>query len=105
MRTRCGQSSWSRCQEKEPKADVKRVVANCDAPNDLSPIFTGAAATGGSSIANMTGASVTQYGHVPGQQAHDVVFTFNLELADQAYKLLALLCRDEACAYVRSAEN
>ena len=29
----------------------------------------------------------------------------DLELADQAYKLLALLCRDEACAYVRSAEN
>ena len=29
----------------------------------------------------------------------------NLELADQAYTLLALLCRDEACAYVRSAED
>ena len=29
----------------------------------------------------------------------------HLELADQAYTLLALLCKDEACAYVRSAEN
>ena len=29
----------------------------------------------------------------------------DLELADQAYTLLALLCRDEACAYERSAEN
>ena len=29
----------------------------------------------------------------------------DLELPDQAYKLLALLCKDEACAYVRSAED
>ena len=29
----------------------------------------------------------------------------DLELADQAYTLLALLCKDEACAYVRSAED
>ena len=28
----------------------------------------------------------------------------DLELSDQAYTLLALLCKDEACAYVRSAE-
>ena len=28
-----------------------------------------------------------------------------LELSDQAYTLLALLCKDEACAYVRSAED
>ena len=27
------------------------------------------------------------------------------ELSDQAYTLLALLCKDEACAYVRSAED
>ena len=27
----------------------------------------------------------------------------DLELSDQAYTLLALLCKDEACAYVRSA--
>ena len=29
----------------------------------------------------------------------------DLELADQAYTLFALLCKDEACAYVRSAED
>ena len=29
----------------------------------------------------------------------------DLELADQAYTLLALLCKDEACACVRSAED
>ena len=29
----------------------------------------------------------------------------DLELADQAYTLLALLCKDEACAHVRSAEG
>ena len=29
----------------------------------------------------------------------------DLELADQAYTLLALLCKDEACAYVRSTED
>ena len=29
----------------------------------------------------------------------------DLELADQAYTMLALLCKDEACAYVRSAED
>ena len=29
----------------------------------------------------------------------------DLELSDQAYTLLVLLCRDEACAYVRSAED
>ena len=29
----------------------------------------------------------------------------DLELSDQAYTLLALLCKDEACAYVRSAED
>ena len=28
-----------------------------------------------------------------------------LELSDQAYTLLALFCKDEACAYVRSAED
>ena len=27
------------------------------------------------------------------------------ELADQAYTLLAFLCKDEACTYVRSAED
>ena len=31
--------------------------------------------------------------------------TPQLELSDQAYTLLALLCKDEACAYVRSAED
>ena len=29
----------------------------------------------------------------------------DLELSDQAYTVLALLCKDEACAYVRSAED
>ena len=29
----------------------------------------------------------------------------DLELSHQAYTLLALLCKDEACAYVRSAED
>ena len=29
----------------------------------------------------------------------------DLELSDQAYTLEALLCRDEACAHVRSAED
>ena len=29
----------------------------------------------------------------------------DLELSDQAYTLLALLCKDGACAYVRSAED
>ena len=29
----------------------------------------------------------------------------DLELSDQAYTLVALLCKDEACAYVRSAED
>ena len=29
----------------------------------------------------------------------------DLELSDQAYTLLALLCKDEACAHVRSAED
>ena len=29
----------------------------------------------------------------------------DLELSDEAYTLLALLCKDEACAYVRSAED
>ena len=29
----------------------------------------------------------------------------DLELSDQACTLLALLCKDEACAYVRSAED
>ena len=29
----------------------------------------------------------------------------DLELSDQAHTLLALLCKDEACAYVRSAED
>ena len=29
----------------------------------------------------------------------------DLELSDQAYTLLAFLCKDEACAYVRSAED
>ena len=29
----------------------------------------------------------------------------DLELSDQAYTLLALLCKDEACACVRSAED
>ena len=29
----------------------------------------------------------------------------DLELSDQAYTQLALLCKDEACAYVRSAED
>ena len=29
----------------------------------------------------------------------------DLELSDQAYTLLALFCKDEACAYVRSAED
>ena len=29
----------------------------------------------------------------------------DLELSDQAYTLLALLCKDDACAYVRSAED
>ena len=29
----------------------------------------------------------------------------DLELSDQAYTLLALLCKDEACAFVRSAED
>ena len=29
----------------------------------------------------------------------------DLELSDQAYTLLALLCKDETCAYVRSAED
>ena len=29
----------------------------------------------------------------------------DLELSDQAYTLLALLCKDEACAYARSAED
>ena len=29
----------------------------------------------------------------------------DLELSDQAYTLLALLCKDEACANVRSAED
>ena len=29
----------------------------------------------------------------------------DLELSDEAYTLLALLCRDEACAYVRSVED
>ena len=29
----------------------------------------------------------------------------NLELSDQACTLLASLCKDEACAYVRSAED
>ena len=29
----------------------------------------------------------------------------DLELSDQTYTLLALLCKDEACAFVRSAEN
>ena len=29
----------------------------------------------------------------------------DLELSDQAYKLLAFLCKDEACAYVRSAAD
>ena len=29
----------------------------------------------------------------------------DLELSDQAYTLLALLRKDEACAYVRSAED
>ena len=31
--------------------------------------------------------------------------TEDLELSDQAHTLLALLCKDEACAYVRSAED
>ena len=31
--------------------------------------------------------------------------TGDLELSDQTYTLLALLCKDEACAYVRSAED
>ena len=31
--------------------------------------------------------------------------TEDAELSDQAYTLLALLCKDEACAYVRSAED
>ena len=31
--------------------------------------------------------------------------TGNLELSDQAYTLLALFCKDEVCAYVRSAED
>ena len=31
--------------------------------------------------------------------------TEDLELADQAYTMLELLCKDEACAYVRSAED
>ena len=31
--------------------------------------------------------------------------TEDLELSAQAYTLLALLCKDEACAYVRSAED
>ena len=31
--------------------------------------------------------------------------TGDLELSDQAYTLLVLLCKDEACAYVRSAED
>ena len=31
--------------------------------------------------------------------------TEDLELSDQAYTFLALLCKDEACAYVRSAED
>ena len=29
----------------------------------------------------------------------------DLELADQACTLLAMLCKDEACAYVRSEED
>ena len=29
----------------------------------------------------------------------------DLELSDQACTLLAFLCKDEACAYVRSAED
>ena len=29
----------------------------------------------------------------------------DLELSDQAYTLFALLCKDEACAHVRSAET
>ena len=29
----------------------------------------------------------------------------DLELSDQAYTLLALLCKDETCAYVRSAQE
>ena len=29
----------------------------------------------------------------------------DLELSDQAYTLLALLCKDEACAFLRSAED
>ena len=31
--------------------------------------------------------------------------TGDLELSDQAYTLLALLCNNESCAYVRSAED
>ena len=31
--------------------------------------------------------------------------TRDLELSDQAYTLVALLCKDEVCAYVRSAED
>ena len=31
--------------------------------------------------------------------------TSDLELSDQAYTLLALLCKDETCAHVRSAED
>ena len=48
-------------QEKERKADDARIAANCDAPNDISSLFKGFAAR-------------TQYGHVPGRQAHEMVF-------------------------------
>ena len=33
------------------------------------------------------------------------LFTGDLEPSDQAYTLLALLCKDEACTFVRSAED
>ena len=33
------------------------------------------------------------------------LFIEDLVLSDQAYTLSALLCKDEACAYVRSAED
>ena len=58
-------------QEKERKVDDERFQPNCNAPDDVPPFSKILQQLAGQAMRTRSG---PQYGHVPGRQAHDVVF-------------------------------
>ena len=58
-------------QDKERQVDDERVPPNCNAPVDLPPFSKILQQLAGQAVRSRR---CPQYGHVPGRQAHDVVF-------------------------------